>query len=95
MKCEELGNGWRLPNNEELYEMHNQLYKKGKGNFVEGLYCTSTESEKLFPVEQRDGSFVDEHKVYCFEFAQNTAEFYFGVFLIDVSGFSFRPVRSL
>jgi hypothetical protein len=31
--CANLGDGWRLPEVNELYEMNNQLRKSGKGNF--------------------------------------------------------------
>ena len=30
--CQNLGNGWRLPNKEELEAMYEQLHKQGKGN---------------------------------------------------------------
>jgi len=40
--CKELGNGWRLPNLEELKAMYEQLYKKGKGNFDNFWYWSST-----------------------------------------------------
>jgi uncharacterized protein (TIGR02145 family) len=31
--CDEFGDGWRLPSIEEIRTIHNDLYKKGNGNF--------------------------------------------------------------
>jgi len=43
--CEKLGNGWRLPSIDELKGMHDQLHKRGKGNFrKDGLYWSSSEA---------------------------------------------------
>ena len=39
--CAGLGNGWRLPNQEELEAMYLQLHKQGKGNFKEVFYWSS------------------------------------------------------
>ena len=37
--CNDLGDGWRLPTEIELEAMHEQLHKKGKGNFnTDGYY---------------------------------------------------------
>lgn len=37
--CEELGEGWRLPTKEELFDMFNMYYLKGIGNFKkDGAY---------------------------------------------------------
>lgn len=33
LACENLGNGWRLPDKDELSSMHAQLHNEGKGNF--------------------------------------------------------------
>ena len=43
--CNELGSGWRLPNKQELKEIHEQLYEKGQGNFKAATYWSSTESD--------------------------------------------------
>ena len=40
--CAGLGNGWRLPNKEELSVMYEQLHKQGKGNFKEKYYWSSS-----------------------------------------------------
>jgi len=40
--CEELGNGWRLPDKDELVAMHEQLHKQGKGNFQHAYYWSSS-----------------------------------------------------
>jgi len=40
--CEELGNGWRLPNEGELKAMYEQLHKRGKGNFKNAWYWSSS-----------------------------------------------------
>ena len=43
--CQNLGNGWRLPNKDELTAMYEQLHTKGKGNFrTDGFYWSSSES---------------------------------------------------
>ena len=41
--CNELGSGWRLPNNQELKEIYEQLHEKGQGNFRTAFYWSSTE----------------------------------------------------
>jgi len=42
--CQNLGNGWRLPNKDELAAMYNQLHTKGKGNFrTDNFYWSSSE----------------------------------------------------
>ncbi len=42
--CQNLGNGWRLPNEDELGAMHEQLHTKGKGNFLnDGFYWGSSQ----------------------------------------------------
>ena len=40
--CEELGNGWRLPNEGELIAMYEQLHKQGKGNFQKNSFYWSS-----------------------------------------------------
>ena len=40
--CNELGNGWRLPEIEELKSMHKFLYQEGKGNFQDTWYWESS-----------------------------------------------------
>jgi hypothetical protein len=39
--CEKLGNGWRLPNTEELRLMYNNLHLKKLGNFENNYYWSS------------------------------------------------------
>ena len=95
--CEKLGNGWRLPTDVELAEMHHQLYEKNKGNFGGtgiGLYCSSIESEKEFPVFINHVIDHYEKKVYCY-YIVNDQDFYFGQYTMDNEAFSLRPVRSL
>ena len=41
--CQNLGNGWRLPNKDELLAMYEQLHKQGKGNFKEVFYWSSSQ----------------------------------------------------
>jgi len=41
--CEELGNGWRLPDKDELKAMYEQLHKQGKGNFKNDFYWSSSQ----------------------------------------------------
>lgn len=36
--CEELGDGWRIPNESELLSMYNSLYLKDLGNFKNKIY---------------------------------------------------------
>jgi hypothetical protein len=43
--CEELGNGWRLPDKDELTAMYEQLHKQGKGNFKDDWYWSSSQFE--------------------------------------------------
>ena len=41
--CENLGNGWRLPDIDELTAMDEQLHQKGKGKFkIDGVYWSSS-----------------------------------------------------
>jgi len=42
--CQNLGNGWRLPDKDELKAMYEQLYKQGKGNFKDTWYWSSTQN---------------------------------------------------
>jgi len=42
--CAELGNGWRLPTEDELLVMYSMLHKKGKGNFKGETYWSNYES---------------------------------------------------
>ncbi|MBM3411330.1 MAG: DUF1566 domain-containing protein [Bacteroidetes bacterium] len=42
--CEGLGNGWRLPSEDELKAMYEQLHKQGKGNFKDDWYWSSSQS---------------------------------------------------
>jgi hypothetical protein len=41
--CKDLGNGWRLPTIKELKVMYKELHEKGKGNFKDDDYWSSTE----------------------------------------------------
>ena len=41
--CQSLGNGWRLPSKEELMAMCEQLHNKGKGNFYDLSYWSSSQ----------------------------------------------------
>jgi len=44
VECKNLGNGWRLPNKDEIAVMYEQLHTKGKGNFrVDNFYWSSSE----------------------------------------------------
>jgi hypothetical protein len=45
--CQALGNGWRLPNRNELWEIHHQLYKRNKGSFKSVHYWSITEDMKI------------------------------------------------
>lgn len=42
--CQNIGNGWRLPNIEELEAMCYQLHWNGKGDFKDGWYWSSSET---------------------------------------------------
>jgi len=47
--CQNLGNGWRLPNKDELAAMYKQLHTKGKGNFrMDNFYWSSSELHSTF-----------------------------------------------
>jgi len=41
--CQNLGNGWRLPDKDELKAMYEQLHKQGKGNFKNAWYWSSSQ----------------------------------------------------
>jgi hypothetical protein len=41
--CEGLGNGWRLPDKDELEAMYEQLHKQGRGNFKNAWYWSSSQ----------------------------------------------------
>ena len=43
--CENLGNGWRLPDQDELVAMYEQLHKEGKGNFSDYWYWSSSQDD--------------------------------------------------
>jgi len=40
--CQNLGNGWRLPNIDELMAIYEQLHTKGKGNFRTDVWYWSS-----------------------------------------------------
>jgi hypothetical protein len=60
--CNELGDGWRLPTKEELKAMHDQLHKKGHGNFESDGYWSNTE--------------VDIYLAWYFDFTSGAADYY-------------------
>ncbi len=73
--CERLGQGWRLPTNEELTAMYEQLYKKNLGNlYLQKENATDQPSEYWSLIENTPG---DSEEAYFFCFAngllQNTA----------------------
>jgi hypothetical protein len=41
--CQNLGNGWRLPDKDELKAMYEQLHKQRKGNFKDTWYWSSSQ----------------------------------------------------
>jgi len=41
--CQNLGNGWRLPDKDELKAVYQQLHKQGKGNFKDVWYWSSSQ----------------------------------------------------
>ena len=41
--CSKLGNGWRLPTQDELKAMYEQLHQNGKGSFQTAFYWSSIE----------------------------------------------------
>jgi len=41
--CQNFGNGWRLPDKDELKAMYEQLHKQGKGNFKDDWYWSSSQ----------------------------------------------------
>jgi hypothetical protein len=65
--CLDLGNGWRLPSMDELISMHEQLHKKGKGNFKTGKKLLDEDywSSELFVSIT---GCVDKKHVYVFTF---------------------------
>ena len=71
--CQDLGNGWRLPSMDELFSIHEQLHKKGKGNFKNDKKLLTEDywSNELF-VSSITGR-VDNKHVYVFTF--NSAVF--------------------
>ncbi len=76
--CERLGQGWRLPNNEELLAMYEQLYKKKIGGlylYGENVDNSDMPSEYWSLIENTPG---DREEAYFFCFAngilQNTAD---------------------
>jgi hypothetical protein len=46
-KCEELGNGWRLPTKSELELIHTDLIQNGNINFKKDYYWSKTETSSL------------------------------------------------
>ena len=41
--CENLGNGWRLPDKDELVAMYEQLFREGKGDFKDEVYWSGSQ----------------------------------------------------
>ncbi len=60
--CANLGNGWRLPTKEELEVIYKELHKKGKGNFPDYWYWSSTQ--------------VDAHGAWRVNFTDGTTNHY-------------------
>ena len=56
--CEDLGNGWRLPNKDEQLAMYKQLHKEGKGDFEEVVYWSSSEWNAIIAWNFRFGDGV-------------------------------------
>lgn len=74
--CENLGSGWRLPNNEELKAMYEQLYQMKNGEFyLQDGKSSNKPSEYWSAIENIPG---DNYEAYFFCFAngilQNTAD---------------------
>lgn len=67
--CKGLGNGWRLPNKEELSVMYEQLHKHGKGNFKDNIYWSSSEKDAghalnfSFDIDNYNGFYEDLEKL--------------------------------
>ena len=55
--CAGLGNGWRLPTQNELLAMREQLWKKGKANLTKETYWNSNHDKSGNPwaVQMSDG----------------------------------------
>ena len=66
IKCKELGNGWRLPNKEELNILY--INKQSIGGFANDFYWSSTEDSDSFAWIQKftDGGQGIANKVYPF-----------------------------
>lgn len=61
IKCHELGDGWRLPHENELEMMYKDLFLKGLGNFSESFYWSSSEGEMhdAWGLDFKTGSFIN------------------------------------
>ncbi len=56
----EIGHGWRLPNDEELQAMYSKLYLKNKGNFkMQSKYYWSSEEDMADDLEAHFFNFGD------------------------------------
>jgi hypothetical protein len=49
--CNVLGNGWRLPDVEELLVIYEELHTQGKGNLKDGCYWSSSQSNMFGALE--------------------------------------------
>jgi hypothetical protein len=63
--CEKLGNGWRLPNNEELKAIYEQLYLKSIGDLY--INQDGTQPSDYWSIEENTPN--DEYEAYYFCFA--------------------------
>ena len=60
--CKKLGDSWRLPNNEEILLIYNELHLNNKGNFDTGIYYwTATEK--------------DDSNAYLFDFSTGELDY--------------------
>ena len=62
LACNELGDGWRLPDKEEFELIYNELYNEGLGNFRPEIYWTC---EELFD-EAASNFHFDKGKSYSY-----------------------------
>ncbi|MBM3936786.1 MAG: DUF1566 domain-containing protein [Sphingomonadales bacterium] len=68
--CKNLGNGWRLPSDDELRAMYKQLHKKGKGGFrTDVWYWSSSEydANSAWTFYFEDGSAANHNYYHSYE----------------------------
>lgn len=80
--CENLGNGWALPDTESLEIIRNELFLKGIGNIASGYYWSSVELSRRDALYMRMSDGV-------------THNFYFQEDYKKTNQFLVRPVRIL